>query len=442
MSITEPKGSTYGKQYTRYRERDERLLIGGVDQAVHVHNGVPISDVTTNLSQRRAFGYYRDMTDVVTPGFKARMKQGELINTANIWRKIFRNPSPSIYGYVSTAAGHACTSIRTGYAGLDLDQAGAPPVDVTAGYPISSQLNQSKAIALATINANKAVLPPDVDSLLVAAELTKSISLLTTSATTIAKVGEAIGQGKPHSAIQGLFGRSVQRAPVSGSVSGVARRWLEYRYGWGPLLLDLHGALQASARGYEVLSRRRTARGFGNESWAGMSDYATSITPVHSSLGSYTLRYRLDDEVKVRAYILYEADLAYQRLRHFGLDRVISTGWELIPYSFVVDWFIPIGDWVSAIEPKLGVNVLATGYTWQRKQTRSRVVTAYNPSADAHVWVESPSLIGHVDSCVDESGGRVVPLGYPSFPPIDVKINVKRAIDAVALLKGVASRHF
>lgn len=37
----------------------------------------------------------------------------------------------------------------------------------------------------------------------------------------------------------------------------------------------------------------------------------------------------------------------------WGHDPIVSA-WELIPFSFVIDWFINIGDWVNSISPFAG----------------------------------------------------------------------------------------
>lgn len=39
-----------------------------------------------------------------------------------------------------------------------------------------------------------------------------------------------------------------------------------------------------------------------------------------------------------------------------GLTNPALVAWELVPYSFVVDWFLPIGDWLQAQTSLLGLS--------------------------------------------------------------------------------------
>jgi hypothetical protein len=38
------------------------------------------------------------------------------------------------------------------------------------------------------------------------------------------------------------------------------------------------------------------------------------------------------------------------KLNAFGIDRIIGSIWEAIPYSFVVDWFINVGGVLDSLE--------------------------------------------------------------------------------------------
>lgn len=37
-----------------------------------------------------------------------------------------------------------------------------------------------------------------------------------------------------------------------------------------------------------------------------------------------------------------------------GLTNPLEVTWELLPFSFVADWFLPIGDYVSILDSTLG----------------------------------------------------------------------------------------
>jgi hypothetical protein len=44
------------------------------------------------------------------------------------------------------------------------------------------------------------------------------------------------------------------------------------------------------------------------------------------------------------------------------------AAWELIPFSFVADWFVNIGPYVRAITPKVGVHSLGSWTTTKDEQ--------------------------------------------------------------------------
>jgi len=41
-------------------------------------------------------------------------------------------------------------------------------------------------------------------------------------------------------------------------------------------------------------------------------------------------------------------------LQHFGANKVLGTAWELIPFSFVVDWFLPVQELINKTRLPIG----------------------------------------------------------------------------------------
>jgi hypothetical protein len=40
-------------------------------------------------------------------------------------------------------------------------------------------------------------------------------------------------------------------------------------------------------------------------------------------------------------------------LHSLGVTKPLSVIWELVPFSFVVDWFVSVGEWISSLEDEL-----------------------------------------------------------------------------------------
>lgn len=117
----------------------------------------------------------------------------------------------------------------------------------------------------------------------------------------------------------------------------MAQTWLEYSYGWKPLLNDVYDQAQALATIFtDHQGCWRQARARGKDS----KHTVKTITPTN--------QYKRNVDIKVAAW---EEILVEYRIPNgvvnastvFGLNNPLTIAWEVVPFSFVVDWFIPIG---------------------------------------------------------------------------------------------------
>lgn len=115
--------------------------------------------------------------------------------------------------------------------------------------------------------------------------------------------------------------------------SDVSGRWLELQYGWLPLLSDCY----ESAQLFENISNGPRSKLFRAKVWEGREiEMSQSPTNYSSKMSG-----------KVTRYLQYEMYEEMSALRQMGLLDPLSVIWENIPYSFVVDWFIPIGKYLD-----------------------------------------------------------------------------------------------
>lgn len=123
----------------------------------------------------------------------------------------------------------------------------------------------------------------------------------------------------------------VKRKLDAGDVSGA---WLAMMYGWLPTLSDLY----ESAKAYEALTSQRSSSFV--ISGKRETSYEASQSPgVFKAPGKRSVSHRMH-------YTLHE----YLSVpRTLGLTDPASVVWELVPFSFVVDWFIPIGSYFEAL---------------------------------------------------------------------------------------------
>lgn len=131
--------------------------------------------------------------------------------------------------------------------------------------------------------------------------------------------------------------------------------WLQYQYGWAPLMGDLGRTAEGCATMYEQYQQylkgsgcHRRARkgglgpGFYEESWNSPDDLVVNSC---SQSAKVTIGYELLPAADIGPIVSYPVFLAQK----FGItpSNLASTAWELVPYSFVVDWFLPVGQLLS-----------------------------------------------------------------------------------------------
>ena len=122
--------------------------------------------------------------------------------------------------------------------------------------------------------------------------------------------------------------------------------WLEYNFGWAPLVSDIEGAHNALHN--LPLSQYQYVR-------ATHSDDVEADTNLGSStVGKFVFGWEetVKYNVSVRAYgeVGVECISNSGKLARWGIEteQFVPTLWELIPYSFVADYFSNIGDIISA----------------------------------------------------------------------------------------------
>lgn len=392
----------------------------------------------TNLLNGESVEY---MGDVVTPDWHLKRRRGEIVNNPlSLTRRnisyanaelIFTTTHPMPYnGYGQLK--------YVGQYGAVLDYNSSvnlvPAIRSTSVAPVV--IDEEHFIKLAAIKARTGISPILVQSLVSAVELPKTLNLIRSSINTLRQIRKSVVTGNPDYALRAIGnqrGKKKVRVDTNFSRKTAENRWLEFRYGWTPLVFEIQGAIKALNRAQVGKPIRATSRGFEKTE---ASNSFLHIRNGGAGNGIQEYRYTRKKTLSVRAYVLYTADLKHQQARDFGVSELPLAMWELVPYSFVVDWFVNIGDWIEALTPKLGINILAEGYTIKTSHTLTRVfekwtkVIAGGASNDV-----TGSYIGAEDKLSESTYNRVPHLGVLySLPPFNVKIDKKRVLDAIALL--------
>lgn len=98
-----------------------------------------------------------------------------------------------------------------------------------------------------------------------------------------------------------------------------------------------------------------------------------------------------------------------------GLLNPAQVAWELVPYSFVVDWFLPVGSFLETLTDTAGLTFVSGVQTY-------RVVSQFQseftpPSYSWPKWSGSFSATNHIKAIQRQAlGGWPAPLPYVKNP--------------------------
>lgn len=131
----------------------------------------------------------------------------------------------------------------------------------------------------------------------------------------------------------------------------VSSRWLELQYGWLPLLGDISSTV-------DKVKKYSTA------TWKPLCVVRTLEEVIDEELivptPGYVNIWRTRGTHSVRVQLWYNVtDPKLHLLANLGLINPLSVGWELVPFSFLVDWFLPVGTTLEAWTATLGCNFLS-----------------------------------------------------------------------------------
>jgi hypothetical protein len=141
------------------------------------------------------------------------------------------------------------------------------------------------------------------------------------------------------SGLRGLLGKLLPSSPKK-----LANDFLAYRYGITPLVSDISGSVEAIAEYLDsnpkvyTRSRSRTVIDNSNQSSTSFSGVLTRRVLVD----------RVTIEIAYKITYAIEG-LGTRRLIELGFTNPVNVEWELVPFSFVVDWFIPIGNYLRSL---------------------------------------------------------------------------------------------
>lgn len=216
--------------------------------------------------------------------------------------------------------------------------------------------------------------------------------------------------------------KAYQRSGPKGVARAVGGKWLEYQYGWKPLMQSVYDtALKVIQEPNHMLE----IRGRGNATSTKSLDSTAAGVP-YSSTAELSNRC----EFKCKFFLPTLA----QTVSEFTSLNPVSLAWELIPYSFVVDWFVDIGGYVRNVETAcINGSRFNRGYVTQtfrgRASARANGEFRY-PDKLSYIFLE----VGSTETRVSLNRSVITSFPLPRIPRFTMDLGSGRLLNAAALL--------
>nr|UJQ85756.1 MAG: hypothetical protein 1 [Leviviridae sp.] len=218
----------------------------------------------------------------------------------------------------------------------------------------------------------------------------------------------------------------------------LANSWLEFTFGLVPFMSDVEAIADALIPKLDeprIIRLSFTAQDASASSYAGtINSGGLSITvPYHRDyINEASCRYLLGYRVKSTGPLTNLQRL--KQLGGFNLQEVIPTAWELLPWSFFIDYFSNIGDVISANLVSLEDVVWCQLTTRKTMLIRQSALGSKGWSADWNLkFVEGEDFISSATVIGIERAAASIPFGELRF---ELPGRTNQFLNMVALAQG------
>jgi hypothetical protein len=277
------------------------------------------------------------MTDVVTENFFKRRANGEIINNPLHKTVIEIAAQPLIaHAYVSTQL-YGCSPAKWySYKTIKVSATKEfePTLATTPDLNVESIKDQAVSACWASIS------PAQLEGLVSALEMDKTV------------VGFLDLFKKAFRILRAVKKKELKLLKKEFSRKEMIELYMNARYNLRPVYHDVRGLLKALD--FEVCADfdRQTFRGYKKEyaiNSIETTDRFTDTSDWAYKIFSHSITNRT---VEARAGVLTSFEPStISMFELLGLDQGLTSAWELIPFSFIVDWFVNVGNTICQFKP-------------------------------------------------------------------------------------------
>lgn len=223
-----------------------------------------------------------------------------------------------------------------------------------------------------------------------------------------------------------LPGQSSKKADKSLQAGDIPGAWLSIRYGWQPLLNDIYEAMKA----YET--RSNGARGIVVRSH---KDLKPVIGDVGNAANWRNFRAMTVTRSSLRYKVTFKENLSVART--LGLLNPAAVLWEKLPYSFVVDWALPIGSYLDSLGIFTGLQLEYARTYFYRKDDFIKQTVSWTGSPQqqpGYIDLSYPAKGVYTLIHIERTRGTSLSVPIPSLKSLEKTFSIGHIQNASALI--------
>jgi len=394
-------------------------------------------------------GKFTNSTSVFEPGtesYFSKVRQGEdtIGYDKGLYRYRFIPPTAYIYDRVERNSWTGVVYLKqAGLSGTEIQVSGVLTANGSSGVQIPDITKQKASLnAQVTTQLLNRAKDQKINLAQAFAERAQTIQLLASTAIKLAKSFSALRQGNIVAAGKAL-GVSVSRRTRRNyrmmrqekPLDAISNAWLELQYGWKPLLSDCYGAAEQAAilNGEKIIGKASTYARMRvcDSDTVGIPDVQGS--PIGTVVRTVQLYQKMTVYFEVNNSTLKSA-------AQMGMTNPLTIAWELTPWSFVVDWFLPVGNWLNSLDATAGTSFKSGISTVTEEHLYEGTITGFGPDTSGY-WAKRAGSGKYFYKRFVMTRSPMANWPSSKLPEFKNPFSTVHALNAIALLKGVFSRH-
>lgn len=338
--------------------------------------GIPLNSQTNLVENKLGSEETESMTDVVSPEYKRQSAEGKILNNSLYHERISHVLTPVVWSEFAYEQRWGCAPARWYYY-LKADGNGTKhptSIGIPGGGALSSLILAAPADDFSDLRdrlVSRAWSNIDVSEILVlatAAEGKKSVQSLVSMFRKVGKI------------LRHLKKMQIRHLRKDLSLKELENWYMEARYSIRPLYYDVTGVVNAlNAKLQKSRQTFRSRSTLMDDELVASDELTVACSPQPWVPASFKWKRETRRTARGSAGVLTNIE-DLNTLNIWGMDKIASSVWELVPFSFIVDWFVNVGDVIGSFEPTFGLKALASWVTIEDIVTQTGFMSGYSSS--------------------------------------------------------------